>query len=70
MPWTRLDLNDPVGAFTANKLAALGGEPDQCRALLRNAGVKDVPAPLNLKVPPYRFLNEGLVQIGVDAEVT
>jgi ubiquinol-cytochrome c reductase iron-sulfur subunit len=31
---------------------------------------KDVPAPLNLKVPPYRFINEGLVQIGVDAEVT
>jgi ubiquinol-cytochrome c reductase iron-sulfur subunit len=31
---------------------------------------KDVPAPLNLKVPPYRFMNEGLVQIGVDAEVS
>ena len=31
---------------------------------------KDVPAPLNLKVPPYRFINEGLVQIGVDAGVS
>src|SRR5688572_9913792 len=31
---------------------------------------KDVPAPTNLKVPPYRFINEGLVQIGVDAEVS
>jgi len=31
---------------------------------------KDVPAPLNLKVPPYRFINEGLVQIGVDSEVS
>ncbi|HEY7639663.1 MAG TPA: ubiquinol-cytochrome c reductase iron-sulfur subunit [Steroidobacteraceae bacterium] len=31
---------------------------------------KDVPAPLNLRVPPYRFVNEGLLQIGVDAEVT
>jgi ubiquinol-cytochrome c reductase iron-sulfur subunit len=30
---------------------------------------KDVPAPLNLRVPPYRFMTEGLVQIGVDAEV-
>ena len=30
---------------------------------------KDVPAPLNLRVPPYRFINEGVVQIGVDAEV-
>jgi ubiquinol-cytochrome c reductase iron-sulfur subunit len=31
---------------------------------------KDVPAPLNLRVPPYRFINDGLVQIGVDAEVS
>jgi ubiquinol-cytochrome c reductase iron-sulfur subunit len=30
---------------------------------------KDVPAPLNLAVPPYRFINENVVQIGVDAEV-
>lgn len=30
---------------------------------------KDVPAPTNLKVPPYRFLTDSVVQIGVDAEV-
>ena len=30
---------------------------------------KDVPAPLNLPVPPYRFVNEGVLQIGTDAEV-
>ncbi|HEY8540388.1 MAG TPA: ubiquinol-cytochrome c reductase iron-sulfur subunit [Steroidobacteraceae bacterium] len=30
---------------------------------------KDVPAPLNLPVPPYRFLNDDVVQIGTDAEV-
>ncbi len=30
---------------------------------------KDVPAPLNLRVPPYRFLTDSLIQIGVDAEV-
>ena len=29
---------------------------------------KDVPAPTNLKVPPYRFLTDAVVQIGVDAE--
>ncbi|MFL6547366.1 MAG: ubiquinol-cytochrome c reductase iron-sulfur subunit [Povalibacter sp.] len=29
---------------------------------------KDVPAPLNLRVPPYRFLNEGAIQIGTDTE--
>lgn len=30
---------------------------------------KDVPAPTNLRVPPYRFLTDTVVQIGVDAEV-
>ena len=30
---------------------------------------KDVPAPLNLRVPPYRFMNDSVIQIGVDAEV-
>jgi len=30
---------------------------------------KDVPAPTNLRVPPYRFINESVIQIGVDAEV-
>ena len=30
---------------------------------------KDVPAPLNLAVPPYRFVNDGTLQIGADAEV-
>ena len=30
---------------------------------------KDVPAPLNLAVPPYRFVNDGTIQIGADAEV-
>jgi ubiquinol-cytochrome c reductase iron-sulfur subunit len=29
---------------------------------------KDVPAPLNLKVPPHRFMSENLLQVGVDAE--
>jgi ubiquinol-cytochrome c reductase iron-sulfur subunit len=28
---------------------------------------KDVPAPLNLRVPPYRFLTETVVQIGADS---
>lgn len=30
---------------------------------------KDVPAPLNLRVPPYRFLNEDVLQIGADSGV-
>ncbi len=39
MPWTGLDLAQPVGAFTGRKLAALDRDGDACRALLRRAGV-------------------------------
>ena len=39
LPWTALDLAQPVGAFTGRKLAALGEDPDQCRALLDRAGI-------------------------------
>jgi hypothetical protein len=40
LPWTRLDLAQPVGAFTGRKLAALAGEGDACRNLLRRAGIR------------------------------
>ncbi|PZN32687.1 MAG: ubiquinol-cytochrome c reductase iron-sulfur subunit [Proteobacteria bacterium] len=30
---------------------------------------KDVPAPTNLRVPPYRFLNESTLLVGSDTEV-
>ncbi|QDP20059.1 extensin family protein [Sphingomonas xanthus] len=33
-PWTPLSLADPIGPFTARKLAALTGAPDRCFALL------------------------------------
>lgn len=39
LPWTDLDLAQPIGLFTGRKLAALTGEPDRCRALLDRAGV-------------------------------
>jgi hypothetical protein len=45
VPWTGLDLARPVGAFTGRKLAALGGEPEECRALLRRAGIRFVALP-------------------------
>jgi hypothetical protein len=45
LPWTRLDLAAPVGAFTGRKLAALGGEGSNCRALLRRAGIRFVALP-------------------------
>jgi hypothetical protein len=40
MPWTPLDLAQPVGAFTGRKLVALRDDPAQCRALLGKAGVR------------------------------
>lgn len=40
MPWTKLDLANPVGMFTARKLAALTTDFPQCRALLGRAGVR------------------------------
>lgn len=44
-PWTPLSLADPVGPFTARKLAALTDDPAQCRALLGAVGDSDRPAP-------------------------
>nr|WP_295372535.1 extensin family protein [uncultured Sphingosinicella sp.] len=43
MPWTELDLAQPVGAFTGRKLAGLSGET--CRALLGRAGIRYTPLP-------------------------
>jgi hypothetical protein len=39
LPWTDLDLAQPVGLFTGRKLAALTGDPQRCMALLDRAGV-------------------------------
>lgn len=45
-PWAPLDLGQPVGLFTGRKIAALGEEPGQCRALLDRAGARhEVVAP-------------------------
>ena len=38
LPWTELDLRQPVGAFTGRKLAGLAEDPARCRALLSQAG--------------------------------
>src|SRR5215218_1182335 len=45
VPWTGLDLSQPVGAFTGRKLAALDGEGPKCRALLSRAGIRFTPLP-------------------------
>lgn len=44
-PWTPLDLTAPIGWATADKLAALGDHPAQCRALLTAGGVAFTPEP-------------------------
>lgn len=43
LPWTALDLGQPVGVFTGRKLTAL--EPRQCHALLSVSGVRFVALP-------------------------
>ena len=45
VPWTKLDLARPVGAFTGRKLAALSGDAETCRALLRRAGIRFTALP-------------------------
>ncbi|MFC7536777.1 extensin family protein [Sphingomonas sp. GCM10030256] len=48
LPWTALSLDDPLGRFTASKLARLGKAPAQCRLLLAEGGTLDVPAPARI----------------------
>ena len=40
LPWTDLDLAQPIGMFTGRKLAALTSDADACRALLDRAGIR------------------------------
>ncbi len=51
-PWTALDLNDPVGPFTAAKLRVLTDDPAQCRALLTLAGDRDRAVPALVAATP------------------
>jgi hypothetical protein len=45
VPWTQLQLTDPVGRFTGRKLAGLQGESQRCRELLSLAGADYVATP-------------------------
>ena len=42
-PWTELSLSDPVGPFTAIKIARLGDDPGRCLALMREAKLAETP---------------------------
>ncbi len=45
MPWTELDLAQPVGAFTGRKLTGLEREGGTCPALLDKAGIRFTALP-------------------------
>ena len=45
LPWTQLSLDQPIGSFTAAKIAALGDDAPLCRSLLAAAGAGDRTAP-------------------------
>ena len=45
LPWTQLDLAQPVGLFTGRKLAALTEDFPACRAALDKAGVRYTALP-------------------------
>jgi hypothetical protein len=51
VPWTKLDLGRPVGAFTRAKIAALHGAGPRCRALLSRAGVAYAALPPRIDGP-------------------
>jgi hypothetical protein len=70
MPWTALDLSQPIGAFTGRKLAALTGDAPRCIALLNRAGVHFSVLPGRSEGPTcgyshaIRFAPGGAVTIG------
>jgi len=63
VPWTDLDLKDPIGAFTGRKLASLGDDPGLCRTLLRQADVDDIAVPARLS-PPNCGYSDGMRIVG------
>ncbi|MCW3798574.1 extensin family protein [Sphingomonas sp. BN140010] len=66
LPWTALRLDDPVGRFTAGKIAALGEAPAQCRALLAAAGTRDRAAPPRRPAPTCGY-DDGMILAGGNA---
>jgi hypothetical protein len=70
LPWTALDLGQPIGLFTGRKLAALGGDAPRCMALLAQAGVHFSALPGRMESPQcgyghaIRFMPGGTVAIG------
>lgn len=62
-PWTPLDLADPIGTFTDDKLAELTLHAPRCRALLDAAALGDIAAPAIDPVTPQCGYDDG-IQLG------
>jgi hypothetical protein len=67
LPWTRLDLAQPVGAFTGRKLVGLRQDPEQCRALLGRAGIQFEALPP--RAAPGRCGYDDAVRLRTDGAV-
>ena len=67
VPWTELKLSDPIGRFTAGKIAGLGDEPARCRALLAEAPVEDSSVPPR-RSPPDCGYEDGVRLAGRAAD--
>lgn len=66
LPWTELDLNQPVGYFTGRKLVDLDGRYKQCRQLLDAANFAYRPLPPSGKDQCQRNQNVNLLFSGTD----
>jgi len=55
LPWTELDLTQPIGLFTGRKLAGLRDEPGRCARLLAVAGIAFRPLPPVTATPQCSF---------------
>jgi len=64
VPWTALDLSQPVGAFTGRKLADLADEGPRCRALLTRAGVRHTRLPARRDGPQCGYANAARLTAG------
>jgi hypothetical protein len=69
LPWTPLDLSQPIGAFTGRKLTDLADEGERCQALLDRAGINFLALPERRGGPQcgyshaVRFIGGGAQQI-------
>ncbi|MDR6851667.1 hypothetical protein J2Y54_001160 [Sphingomonas sp. BE123] len=70
LPWTKLDLSQPIGMFTGRKLTALTGDFPACRAVLDKAGIRYTALPARIEwegcgyTDAVRFTKGGPRRIG------